>query len=314
MLNNLITRYYAMRNNVFKKLRRSLWSLSTPFLKKLGYGNLISKLSIPLQTPESLPETLWTRQSELVGLDMNDNFQLNLLTIFFEKYRLEYSAFPRGAVQVPSQFTLSNSAFGSVDAEVSYCMIRHFKPKRIIEIGSGNSTYLSAQAILKNKELDAKYDCELTAIEPYPNETLQHGFPGLSRLVVKKAEEVPLSEFSVLEENDILFIDSSHILTTGGDVAYEYLEVLPRVKRGVVVHCHDIFFPSEYPRDWVVKQNRYYSEQYLLQAFLSFNSSFKVLWAGSYMHFKHPDKLESAFSSYNKKSAWPGSIWLQRTE
>jgi len=191
-------------------------------------------------------------------------------------------------------------------------MIRHFKPKKIFEIGSGNSTYLSAHAILKNKEEDNDYECELVAIEPYPNDILKAGFPGLSKLIPKKAQDIPLSEFKKLLENDILFIDSSHVLKIGSDVQYEYLEILPRLNKGVIIHVHDIFLPTEYPKEWVLKDYRFWTEQYLLQAFLAFNNSFEVLWAGSYMHLRYPDKLEEVFSSYKRDERWPGSFWIRK--
>jgi hypothetical protein len=190
-------------------------------------------------------------------------------------------------------------------------MIRHFKPKKIFEIGSGNSTYLAAQAVLKNKEENGK-GCELIAFEPYPNDVLRAGFPGLSKLIPTKIQNIALSKFSELKENDILFIDSSHVLKIGGDVQYEYLEILPRLNKGVIVHIHDIFLPAEYPKEWVLKKYRFWTEQYLLQAFLASNSAFEVLWGGSYMHLKHPDKLEAAFASYKREVRWPGSFWMRR--
>jgi len=171
---------------------------------------------------------------------------------------------------------------------------------------------LSAQAILKNEEEDNDYECELVAIEPYPNDILKAGFPGLSKLIPKKVQDIPLSEFKKLSENDILFIDSSHVLKIGSDVQYEYLEILPRLNKGVIVHAHDIFLPAEYPKEWILKDYRFWTEQYLLQAFLSFNDSFEVLWGGSYMHLRHPDKLEEAFSSYKRDERWPGSFWIRR--
>jgi hypothetical protein len=191
-------------------------------------------------------------------------------------------------------------------------MIRYFKPKKIFEIGAGNSTYLSAQAILKNKEEDNDYECELVAIDPYPPNTLKAGFPGLSKLIPKKVQDIPLSEFKKLSKNDILFIDSSHVLKIGSDVQYLYLEVLPRLNKGVIVHAHDIFLSAEYPKDWVLKDYRFWNEQYLLQAFLTFNNSFEVLWAGSYMHLRHPDKLEEAFSSYKRDKTQPSSFWIRK--
>ncbi len=164
---------------------------------------------------------------------------------------------------------------------------------------------------MKNKEEDG-IDCELIAIEPYPNKILQKGFPGLSKLIKKEVQDVGLDEFYKLNENDILFIDSSHVLKIGSDVQYEYLEILPRLNKGVIVHVHDIFLPAEYPKEWVLKNYRFWTEQYLLQAFLTFNNTFEVLWVGSYMHFKYPDLLKKSFNSYNPKTVCPGSFWMQR--
>jgi predicted O-methyltransferase YrrM len=193
-------------------------------------------------------------------------------------------------------------------------MIRYFKPRRIYEIGSGYSTYLSAQAVRKNVEQDRSYQCELVAIEPYPNEILRGGFLGLCRLIAKQVQDVTLSEFEKLEENDILFIDSSHVLKIASDVQYEYLDILPRLNKGVIVHFHDIFLPKEYPKEWVLQLRIFWTEQYLLQAFLAFNESFEILWAGSYMHFKQAAKLESAFNSYDRNKTLPGSFWMRRTK
>ena len=115
-----------------------------------------------------------------------------------------------------------------------------------------------------------------------------------------------------LARNDILFIDSSHVVRIGGDVLYELLEILPQLAVGVVVHLHDIFMPAEYPKNWVLKNKRFWSEQYLLQAFLAFNKDFEVLWGSSYMHLMHPEMLEAAFPSYRRDRWWPASFWIRR--
>lgn len=102
------------------------------------------------------------------------------------------------------------------------------------------------------------------------------------------------------------------MLKIGSDVQYLYLEVLPRLNKGVIVHIHDIFLPAEYKKGWILKDRHFFNEQYLLQAFLAFNDSFEVLWAGSYMHLRHPDKLETSFNSYKKNESWPGSFWIRK--
>lgn len=265
----------------------------------------------PLPDTRALKDRLWSAHSSLAGVRIREEAQLGLLQELVGKFKEEYEAFPRERTGVPHQYYVHNTTFEAVDGEVLYCMIRRFKPERIFEIGSGNSTYLSAQAVLKNKR-ESGCECELIAFEPYPNEVLARGFPGLSRVIPVQAQDIPLSEFSRLKENDILFIDSSHVLKIGSDVQYEYLEVIPRLNRGVLVHLHDIFLPAEYRREWIFKNYKFWNEQYLLQAFLAFNDGFEVLWAGSYMHLKHPDKLRAAFSSYEGDRTWPGSFWMRR--
>jgi hypothetical protein len=264
----------------------------------------------PIPDTRTLKDELWLRQSELIGLDMNEQNQIQLLNQFL-RFKDEYDSFPKNEAKRPYHYYLKNGFFESVDAEILYCMIRHFKPKKIIEIGSGFSTFLSAQAILKNEEENG-YKRKLIAIDPYPSKILRSGFPGLSKLIPAKVEEIDLSMFNELEENDILFIDSGHVLKIGNDVQYEYLEILPRLNKGVIFHIHDIFLPKEYPQKWVLKMHRFWNEQYLLQSFLAFNSTFKVLWAGSYMHLKHPEKLKQAFSSYDRRTVWPCSFWVRR--
>jgi hypothetical protein len=178
---------------------------------------------------------LWTKRSELVGIDTSELKQLQLLSLFSSKFKIEYDRFPRNRTGVPYEYYVNNGAFVSVDAEILYCMIRHFKPRLIYEIGSGYSTLLSAKAIRQNAEEDGGNLCELVAIEPYPNEVLEAGFPGLSKLISSEVQEVPLSEFERLGANDILFIDSSHVLRIGNDVWYEYLDILPRLTNGLII-------------------------------------------------------------------------------
>jgi hypothetical protein len=248
----------------------------------------------------------------MVGIEMREQAQVELLRSYEAAYRAEYDALPQTmAPGSPAQFYLDNPFFGSVDAEMLYCMVRHHKPRRIIEIGSGFSTMLSALALLRNAADGAALG-ELDAYDPHPSDVLRRGFPGLHSLNVTRAEDIPLADFRSLGRDDILFIDSSHIVKIGGDVVYEFLEVLPRISNGVVVHVHDIFLPRDYPKDWVLEHRLFWSEQYLLHAFLAFNQAFAVLWGASFMHARHSGELRAAFSSYDPASTRPGSFWMQR--
>lgn len=280
------------------------------FWEKNGFHITPNSFTYPIPDTRDLKDALWDQHSAMVGVDLNESRQIALLELFATKFRSEYAQFPSEKTDVPHQYCLENPYFISVDGEILYCMIRHFKPRRIFEIGSGYSTYLAAQAVRQN-ELEGS-SCELVAFEPYPNAVLKRGFPGLSRLVETRIENVPVAEFANLEENDILFVDSSHSLKIGSDVHFEFLEIIPRLRKGVIIHVHDIFLPAEYPRDWILKDHNFYNEQYLLQAFLAFNDSFEVLWAGSFMHLSHSQELQTAFDSYH--GGWPGSFWMRKVK
>jgi hypothetical protein len=282
--------------------------------QKHGVSITLNHYYSPIPDLRELKDDLWLTRSELVGINIKEENQISLLSYFESEFKDEYELFPRNKSAKPHEYYVNNGGFESVDGEIAYCMIRHFKPRTVIEVGSGNSTYLIAQAILKNKEETERYNCDLTAIEPYPNPTLIRGFPGLSNLIDQKVQSVSLSEFGKLSDSDILFIDSSHALKIGSDVQYEYLDILPRLQKGVIIHLHDIFLPAEYRKEWLFNNipGRFWNEQYLLQAFLLFNDSFEVLWAGSYMHLNNPDALERAFSSYSRDERWPGSFWIRK--
>jgi hypothetical protein len=258
----------------------------------------------PIPDTQSLPQKLWDHPSELVGIDMNDSVQLDLLRNRFPKFRGEYEQFPTKPTGQPSRFHLNNDFFDGTDALVAYCMVRHFQPRLIIEVGSGFSSLIAAEAAAKNKS------SALICIEPFPREFLRQRFPGLHSLIEKKVEDLDLDFFSQLGPGDILFIDSSHTIKIGGDVNYLFLEVLPRLKPGVIVHVHDIFLPFDYRRDWVMDEFRFWTEQYLLQAFLTFNSEFEVLMANSYLGHYHKEDLKTTFPN----SPWwgGGSFWMRR--
>jgi len=316
----------VLKDNLAKAICKVLPKLAMDkkcyrIFEQAGFHITPNNFKFPIPDSTTLTDELWRKESGPVGLDMNTNMELKLLHEVFPQFREEFD-FPETKDQSMQDydFYFENDSFGTGDAEVLHSMIRHFKPKRIVEIGSGFSTYLSAKACLINKEKEG-IDSKLVAIEPFPNDTLKKGFPGLSALIQKPLEEVDLDLFRDLEANDILFIDSTHILKIGGDVKYEYLEILPRLKNGVIVHSHDIFLPGEYPKSWVVDKHHFYTEQYLLQAFLAFNSAFEILWASQYMIRRYLDELIPVFPSYQRialnnseanHGVGSGSLWIRR--
>lgn len=265
----------------------------------------------PVPDTRELGEKLWEKPSSLVGLNTNMAGQVEFLRGISQTYLREYHAISAAPPEHPNEYTRA-TGFAGIDGAVLYAMIRKYKPRRIIEVGSGSSSLLSLLALDKNAEERGEPPGAFTAIEPYPTPTLVEALSGKGRLIADKVENVPLTEFEALKENDILFIDSSHTVRTGGDVVYEILEVLPRLKKGVLVHVHDIFLPQEYPKEWVLGSYVFWNEQYLFQAFMAFNSDFETLWSGGCMHVKHPKELARHFPEYDPSKQGAGSYWIRR--
>lgn len=241
----------------------------------------------------------------LPGINWNTTEQLRILDTL--SYSHELADMPQKK-STRFEFHLNNGAFESGDAEYWYQLIRAVKPKRIFEIGSGNSTLLAIKAIRRNREQDPNYKCKHVCIEPYEMPWLEE----TGVLVVRKViEDVELSFFSELEENDILFIDSSHIIRPQGDVLFEYLELLPALSKGVIVHAHDIFSPKNYLKQWLEDEVKFWNEQYLLEAFLSHNSSWKIIGSLNLLHHNYYDKLKSV-APFLTPDREPGSFYIQK--
>ena len=201
------------------------------------------------------------------------------------------------------EFDFNNDFFSGYDAAVYYSLIRHLKPRRIIEIGGGYSTRIASKA------LTANHSGTLTCVEPYPDERL-NGVSLKVELITKRVEEIDVDFFSCLEANDILFIDSSHTVKFGSDVCYEFLEILPRLARGVWIHVHDIFFPHDYPAEWLINRRLALNEQYMLEAFLSFNTTFSVELANYWTCLEHREAAARLWPNASSAS----SFWMKRVE
>ena len=215
------------------------------------------------------------------------------------------------------QYSLGNGAFEWMDSRLLYYFLQKNKPKKIIEIGSGNSTLL----IYNTKKL-LNLDLEIICIEPYPCDYLiELNKLGEINLIIDKLENIELSLFSSLDTNDILFIDSSHVLKLNSDVMYYFTKIFPVLKKNVLIHIHDIFFPYEYP--WI-KEGRFWNEQYFLYIFLQYNSKFKIRFCNSYSEYKYKNELKIIQNNCyenitfnecsNNNSFSGGSIWIDIIE
>ncbi len=252
------------------------------------------ELRIPLSEERSLPGIRWNIEGQLDLLD-----QL--------RFADELTGIPATGDE-PDQFRMKNGSFESGDAEYLYQIIRLIRPRRLFEIGSGYSTLVAMRAIRRNREEDASYDCKHICIEPYEMPWLERTGVAVIR---KRVEDLDVALFSELRSDDILFIDSSHVIRPQGDVLFEYLELLPTLADGVIVHIHDIFSPRNYPPLWIVEDVKFWNEQYVLEAFLSNNHDWRIIGALNYLRHNHYDRLK-AVAPYLTPDREPGSFYIQK--
>jgi len=251
--------------------------------------------------------TLWPATAQpMPGLDFNDASHRQWLTEFFPRFIADYQ-YPEHETDDPGRFFTRNSQFSWLDARAYFVALRQYRPARVIEVGAGFSTLLLAD--VKRRFLP---DVAATCIEPYPRAFLRT-LAGCE-LIEAKVQDVPVERFGSLAAGDILFIDSSHVSKTGSDVNFLCFEVLPRLRAGVLVHIHDIFLPQEYPRDWVLGENRSWNEQYVLRAFLMFNRAYQVLFGSSYAFVTYPELVRDALALPSGAAFAGGSLWLQRLD
>jgi predicted O-methyltransferase YrrM len=240
---------------------------------------------------------------ECPGVELRLSAQLSLLDQFGEI--VPEFAWP-SAPNIVRRYYSGNSFFGKADGFILFGMLRHYKPKRIIEVGSGFSSALMLD--VNDTVLEGK--AHLTFIEPFPTRLrrlLQETDIGKTNLIETPVQGVALKEFEKLTRGDILFIDSSHVSKVGSDLNFLLFEVLPRLKAGVVVHFHDIFWPFEYPEDWIMR-GRAWNEAYMLRTFLLYNNTFKILFFSDYLHQIHPERFRKCIPVAAEER--PGSIWL----
>lgn len=203
------------------------------------------------------------------------------------------------------RYVADNNMFGVGDATVYRAMLHHLKPARIIEVGSGYSTAIA----LDECEASNLIKPRITCIEPYPERLLsllRKGDEDRVTLIQRAVQETEKRMYDQLGPNDVLFIDSTHVAKAGSDVIWLFLNIMPRLAPGVVVHIHDVFWPFEYPADWL-QEHRDWTEIYLLHAFLIGNKSWEIMLFPSWLWKCHPEIIPKRINGEQ-----PGSIWLRR--
>jgi len=207
------------------------------------------------------------------------------------------------------RFFWDNDMFASGDAAVLAGMIRLHRPKRIIEVGSGFSSAVMLDTLDRTPGLNTA----LTFIEPYParlERLLRSSDQSRVEIITRGVQEVPADFFESLEENDILFLDTTHISKTGSDVNYELFQILPGLKAGVIVHFHDIFDKFEYPDHWIYKDNRSWNEIYILRAFLMYNEVFEVVFANDSFAQARASLFQESLGTISPNPG--GGLWLKK--
>ncbi|MBN1995820.1 MAG: class I SAM-dependent methyltransferase [Anaerolineae bacterium] len=294
------------------KLRDFWFGPAFTFFEKLGLHVLPVHYYSPVPDTRELRKNFrrWYTESNLAGIDLNLQGQTEFLKNL-KTYQIEYDHLPSLAQITAQGF---GEGYGEVEAHLLHATVRYFKPRLIIEVGSGVSTFYMANALTLNRQ-ETGSTPNMVCIEPYHHQALKRIQGDCHiEIIPKFVQEVGLDVFETLNKRDILFIDSSHIVRIGSDVTFLYLEILPRLKNGVIIHIHDIFFPypTPPPESWIFNRHMFFSEPALLQAMLMYNSTFKILLCASYLHYKMPESLSSAFTIYNPAKHLPSSIWLQK--
>jgi hypothetical protein len=243
--------------------------------------------------------------AEVLAIDFNDAGQQALV----EALAGTYGELPFADGPTPGlRYHFDNPYYGHGDAIMLYAMLRHLRPRRIVEIGSGYSSCVMLDT--SSRFLDGQTAC--TFVEPYPDRLLSLAMPGDRErftLVEQRLQDVDPGLFAALEPNDLLFIDSTHVSKLNSDVNYYLFEILPRLVPGVYVQIHDVFYPFEYPRAWL-DENRAWNEQYLLRAFLQYNDAFSIVLFNAYLGTFHRALMERSMPRFLDNPG--GGLWLRR--
>ena len=255
----------------------------------------------PVPAVDELPDSLFAERDSLPGVNLRVDEQLELaskLAPYLHEMPFEDRAIDG------LRYRLSNPFFYKSDGLIYYCLLRHWKPKRIVEVGSGFSTALALDTAERFDDVSP----EVTAIDPNPQRLKSLLRPTDNvKIIEAPVQTVDAAVFSELEAGDVLFIDSSHVTKVGSDVNRLFLEIVPQLPTGVRVHIHDVFFP-EYPRGWVYG-GMHWNEAYLVRALLIGNDRLRIRWWNSYLNETHRDQVSAILPGWGESAC--SSLWVE---
>ncbi|MEA2397927.1 MAG: hypothetical protein QOK25_1483 [Thermoleophilaceae bacterium] len=279
--------------------------------ERVGLHVVRASYDSPIPRRAELPGDAFERESPMRGIAWDPDAQMAWveaeLTPYLEEFRPESDPALEPA---PGRFRLDNGTYDRVDAELLYAMVRFAGPSRYVELGSGYSTLVAAQALAVNAREDRHG--QLRCYDPYPSPHVE-ARPDLAPLVSRVgAQQLDEGVVRQLAAGDILFVDTSHTVKLGGDVNRIVLDLLPLVAAGVIVHFHDIFLPRDYSRGHL-DDAHFWTEQYLLQAFLADNPSWEVLVGAQAIALAAPERLRALIPSF-RADVSPGAFWIRRRD
>jgi len=259
----------------------------------------------PIPSVEDIERAIATVSASYAGIELREDHQLALL----ERLSRYYSEIPFPAEKSERfRFAFHNPSYSWGDAIILFCMIREIKPHRILGIGSGHTSAL----ILDTNEHYFGNGIDCTFVEPHPEllfSLLRPNEDRETRVIPRKLQDVDLTVFDTLEAGDILFIDSSHVVKAGSDCQLLFSDILPKLNPGTLIHFHDVFHRFEYPPKWL-REGRGWNEQYILRAFLQFNSEFKIKLFTQYMIVRHREWFEQHMPNCLRNAG--AQIWIER--
>jgi hypothetical protein len=287
-------------------LLRAVRHSQNPFLKYAPPGHFYSPIPDLDYTREHRGDLLSQARTFCPGVELAEQQQVDLI----RELAAYYDEVPFSEKkQNGARYYFDNPYLGHGSSIVLYSMMRHFHPKRIVEVGSG----FSSAAMLDVNDRFFDGGIRFTFVEPYPDRLLSllsERDKQRHNICSDIVQNVSLDMFSELESNDILFIDSSHVAKVGSDVGYLLGEVLPILQKGVIVHIHDIYWPFEYPDNWVL-EGKAWNEAYMVKSFLQFNSCFEILLFNSYLATHHQQLMRECLPLFLPDGG--SGLWLRKT-
>jgi len=293
-------------NLLIQLAKKVLWCdrATKQAIQKHGIHIIPARFYSEIPTIEEVENSFEYRDSEKGPFHSEKIFDQKKMIHFLEEIQIyadEFDPPEFGDLDSPKSFFWKNPAFSYSYAMAYYCIIRHFKPNQILEIGSGYSTLVASEALQRNG-----YG-RLILIEPYPKPFLNK-ISEVENIITKFVQELSISELlEKAESSNIIFIDSTHAVKHGSDCLYIYLKMLPEIRKDVIVHTHDIRLPFPFEPHQIIEKNITWTEQYLLYAYMLDNPKIEVLFSSNYLYKFFQEKIENFMRK--KYSAGGGSIW-----